>query len=432
MSYIGDFAADQTFDVKFCTVTTTGAPTTLAGTPVVSAYIDNSTTQITAGITLTVDFDAVTGLNNVRVVATTANGYTSGSNVQLVITTGTVGGTSVVGYVIGQFSINARSALRPTTTGRTLAVDASNKAPATIAAGDIANNAITAAAIADAAIDRASFAADTGLQSIRSNTAQTGGASTITLDAGASAVDDFYNGGSILTTGGTGVGQFRIIIDYVGATKVATVDAAWATNPDATTTFAIFPAADTAADIADAVWDEARAGHVTAGSFGEGVASVQGSVTGSVASVTATVSANAVQISGDTAAADNAEAFFDGTGYAGTNNVIPSVTTVTGNVNGNVGGNVTGSIGSLAAQAKTDVNTEVLDVLVTDTFAEPAAVPAATASLKDKIGWQAVLARNKITQTATTQLVRNDADNATIGTSTVSDDGTTATRGEFA
>jgi hypothetical protein len=40
------------------------------------------------------------------------------------------------------------------------------------------------------------------------------------------------------------------------------------------------------AAIADAVWDEARAGHVGAGSFGQGVASVQGNVTGSVASVT--------------------------------------------------------------------------------------------------------------------------------------------------
>lgn len=34
-------------------------------------------------------------------------------------------------------------------------------------------------------------------------------------------------------------------------------------------------------------------------------------------------------ISGDSGAADNAESFFDGTGYAGTNNVIPTVTLVT-------------------------------------------------------------------------------------------------------
>lgn len=39
--------------------------------------------------------------------------------------------------------------------------------------------------------------------------------------------------------------------------------------------------------------------------------------------------ANVTQISGDTTAADNAESFFDGTGYAGTNNVIPTVTNLT-------------------------------------------------------------------------------------------------------
>lgn len=34
-----------------------------------------------------------------------------------------------------------------------------------------------------------------------------------------------------------------------------------------------------------------------------------------------------VMVSGDSTAADNAESFFDGTGYAGTGNVIPTVTT---------------------------------------------------------------------------------------------------------
>ncbi len=41
------------------------------------------------------------------------------------------------------------------------------------------------------------------------------------------------------------------------------------------------------------------------------------------------IDANAGAISGDSTAADNAESFFDGTGYAGTNNIIPTVTTVT-------------------------------------------------------------------------------------------------------
>lgn len=77
------------------------------------------------------------------------------------------------------------------------------------------------------------------------------------------------------------------------------------------------------------------------------------------------------------------------------------------------------------------VNAEVLDVLTTDTFAEPAAVPAATSSLKDKISFLFTLARNKLTQTSSTTTLRNDADNANIATSTTSDDGTTFTAQEW-
>ena len=70
-------------------------------------------------------------------------------------------------------------------------------------------------------------------------TAQAGASTTITLAAGASAADDFYNSLYIVTTGGTGSGQTRLITNYVGATKIATVDAAWTVTPDATTTYSI-------------------------------------------------------------------------------------------------------------------------------------------------------------------------------------------------
>ncbi len=72
-----------------------------------------------------------------------------------------------------------------------------------------------------------------------SGTAAAGGASTITLAAGASAVDDAYNAMVVRLTGGTGSSQERIISDYVGATKVATVSVAWTTAPDATSTYSI-------------------------------------------------------------------------------------------------------------------------------------------------------------------------------------------------
>ena len=130
MSYIGDFRLGDTIDFKFTTVQTTGAPFTLAGSPVISAYPANSTTEVVAGITLTVDFDARTGLNHVRIVASGGNGYVTATNYECVITTGTVNSVSVVGYVVGTFSIENRSALMPTTEGRTLVVSSAGVADA--------------------------------------------------------------------------------------------------------------------------------------------------------------------------------------------------------------------------------------------------------------------------------------------------------------
>lgn len=52
------------------------------------------------------------------------------------------------------------------------------------------------------------------------------------------------------------------------------------------------------------------------------------------------IKADVIALSGDTTAADNAESFFDGTGYAGTNNVIPLVTTTTNLTNNLTAANV--------------------------------------------------------------------------------------------
>lgn len=94
---------------------------------------------------------------------------------------------------------------------------------------------------------------------------------------------------------------------------------------------------------------------------------------------TAQLGVNVVQISGDATAADNVEAGFDGAGIA-----------------------------------------------------EPSGVFAWSGStINSIIAWLGVLARNKVTQTSTTQTLRNDADGATIATSTHSDDGTTHIRGEW-
>lgn len=307
--------------------------------------------------------------------------------------------------------------------------------------GAVAANAITAAAIADGAIDAATFAAgaidaaalaaDAGAEiadavwdevitganhnvqnsaakylreaseavALATGNAQAGAAGSITLAAGASATDNLYNGERIEIIEGTGAGQSRLITAYNGTTKVASVDRNWTTNPDTTSVYAITGAdadirsiggSDTAAD--NLLSDYDGTGYNKSNST-IGTATVAGSVTGNV-----------------------------GGNVAGS---VGSVTGAVGSVTGNVGGNVTGSVGSLATQAKADVNAEVLDVMATDTFAEPSAVPAATASLKDMLHYLFSWRRNRKTQTATTMTLRNDANTGNIATSAVSDDGTT-------
>lgn len=142
--YLGDVGLGNTVVFRFTTrALATGVPTTLAGTPSVAVYRNTNTTEITAGVALTVDFDAKTGLNMVTVVASGANGYAVLDQCEVVIAAGTVGGTSVVGEVVGRFTIEANASgwstsaivtfastcdvatstrLAPTTAGRTLDV----------------------------------------------------------------------------------------------------------------------------------------------------------------------------------------------------------------------------------------------------------------------------------------------------------------------
>ena len=70
-------------------------------------------------------------------------------------------------------------------------------------------------------------------------TATAGASQTITLPAGASAVDNFYSTGLMLITVGTGAGQGRYIVNYNGTTKVTTLIRPWLITPDATSEFVV-------------------------------------------------------------------------------------------------------------------------------------------------------------------------------------------------
>lgn len=61
---------------------------------------------------------------------------------------------------------------------------------------------------------------------------------TIKLNADAIATDDFYKGAVIRIIAGLGAGQTRTIKGYVGATRDATIDPAWAVIPDNSSIYA--------------------------------------------------------------------------------------------------------------------------------------------------------------------------------------------------
>lgn len=128
------------------------------------------------------------------------------------------------------------------------------------------------------------------------------------------------------------------------------------------------------------------------------------------------------------------------TGNVGGNVVgsVASVTGAVGSVTGNVGGNVVGSVASVTGNVGGNVSGSVASVLAgglidltTTTYGEPSVAVGASATIKDSIVWLKTLARNKITQSASTQTLFKDDGSTTVSTSSDSDDGTTFTRGKW-
>ena len=102
---------------------------------------------------------------------------------------------------------------------------------------------------------------------------------------------------------------------------------------------------------------------------------------------------------------------------------------------------MTGSVGSVTAAVTVGTNndktgytlsTAGVDAVWAKTFTALTSVPAITSDVLNGINWVFTLARDKVTQTATSQVVYKDDGTTTLGTATVSDDGTVFTRGKFA
>lgn len=231
--YLGDFPAGETIYIPFHTFNSSGASVTITGLAVtdIEIYKDGSTTQRAsdAGYTLLdtdgIDFDSLTGIHGFSVNTndnTDAGFYVAGSDYWVVVSAITVD-SQTVSFVAAIFSIENRSALRPTTAGRTLDVASTGEAGLDFNNVNLPVGAIAALGFSD------------------NGTLQSATASTAVLRSAASFANDLVIGSTIITTGGTGAGQARIIYDYVSTTDTASVSPDWVTTPDNTTTYIIAP-----------------------------------------------------------------------------------------------------------------------------------------------------------------------------------------------
>lgn len=276
MSYQGDINLEQTLRFTFTSRRfSTGAPYTLAGTPSLAVYEDGSLTQITAGLTLTVDFDGVTGLNHVAVAATAANGFEAGKDYSVVIAAGTVDSVSVVGEVLATFSIENRnreadmvaiSGAAVNTAAAQLGVNIVQAAGTAWNSGAIQAATIAAGALAAAKFGTAFITSSSFASSAISNTAIANGAIT-SGKFGAAAITS-----SVLATDAVGASQ-------LSAAAVAKIEAGLLNEGDGQALIAAIVAAIDAADIdasliagltRDAILDRVLSGnHDTAGTVGK-------------------------------------------------------------------------------------------------------------------------------------------------------------------
>jgi hypothetical protein len=125
MSYVGDILVNSIINEKFTTFNSASGATSFSGTPIFAVYKDNSTTESTAGITVTIDFDSIIGLHNALIdTSQSPSFYSSGSNFDLVVLAGTVSNISVKGEIPLSFSVEKRSAMISNAAERNAIADA--------------------------------------------------------------------------------------------------------------------------------------------------------------------------------------------------------------------------------------------------------------------------------------------------------------------
>lgn len=447
-----DITLEDTIRIGFTTrAFATGIPGTLGGTPALSVLEENNATPITGGVSVSVDRASVTGLNEATVVATTGNGYEAGKGYTVYISAGTVGGVSVVGEVVGQFTIAASAS----------AVDLANDTDG-LGAIEVNLNQIIGqiAGVAGGLAIRTPMTSVTVIQGSEQNlaNASTSDDSRWTGDDDGSGAEFIFRCTPANSEAQPGDIHFEGYYDEPsGASNGATLEVY---------------------NFNSSVWDSVLtlSNASSDGTYDIGLVehhSAPGS--GTIETVPHTHGDVLIKFSQDTQETGNACLLIDSmhVGFIeSTLTILNAIQVVTDNLPDSGAlttiGTDTARLTAVRAAVLTDwinngrldalldaitpvgptkaemdtahgllatpsqVNAQVVDVLRTDTSSElTAGAPTATPTFEEAIMYLYQRFRNKVTQTATeTKMYKDDA--ATVLTkATVADDGTTATKGEF-
>ena len=255
----------------------------------------------------------------------------------------------------------------------------------------------------------------------------------VTLITLASASAAHADGGFILVDDTNMPGLYRVDIP----------DAAFATGADFVIIHMVAASANNSItrpllvslnNSAGMVWDEALSGHLTLGTTGRslqlaGAVLIDTTVTGTPSSTQFQLTDGStidgfyhdqeVQITSGTGAAQAriVEAYI-----GATKTITVDEAFVTTPASGD---------GVVVISNHTHTVSGIANAIWDEVMVETTGAPAVTGTFRNAMEWIFGLSRNKITQTVTTTTLRNDADDADLATSTVSDDATTYTRGEW-
>lgn len=244
--YLGDFESQQTVRFGWTTNDGSGAGATRSVNGTISVYKDGNVVQSTAGVTDTEDFDSITGVHLVTIVTTDAF-YAIGSDYMVVLSGATVDGISPVVAVLAHFSIENR----PTNVNR-LDGDAQSLTDLkdfADAGYDPGTNKVEGVKLVDTTTTNTDMRGTDGV-----DTAPMRGTDNAFLAASAPT-----NFSAMLINASGHVSRVTLVdTTTVNSDMRGTDGAATPGDAMALTTGAV-----------DDVWDEAQAGHTTAGTFGK-------------------------------------------------------------------------------------------------------------------------------------------------------------------